>query len=194
MSEYYDFDWGEEGYSKAARVHKLIAKNDETVVVGITSLMIASVVTARGRRLSPSSAIEGLLRLKRKSNPTIIEKLTDAWNIVAEQADETDARLTILLELINPRHRSKSGVSDTLSSQLNVTYESFLDFWVVLADMACGLRSVITRVFGDATAVEGVVGYLNQGMTRSQLLRAFGAELKAPDDDTEEDGGGDESA
>lgn len=183
MSDYYDFDWGEEGYSKAARVHKLLAKNEETVVVGITSLMIASVVTARGRQLSPSSTIESLLRLKRKSNPTIVEKLTEAWNIVAEQADETDGRLSILLELINPRHRSKNGVSDALSSQLNITYESFLDFWVVLADMACGLRSVITRVFGDATAVEGVVGYLNRGMTRSQLLQAFGGELKAPDED-----------
>lgn len=182
MTGFFDFEWGKDGWDKARVVQQQLVRRDEQVLSAVSGVLMASVVTARGRRLSPSSVLERLINSKRQTNGIIVDHLVDAWNIMSDQSEACSDRIDVLTELITAKHRNKTGVSETLKYQLTQTYESFVDFWVTIADMMTGFRTVCTKIFAVGDTV-GVGDYLHRGMTRSQLLQAFGHELKSPDDE-----------
>lgn len=188
VGDFFNFEWGKEGLEKARNFERQLAVKDELVGAAVTGVLFASVITARGRIVSPSSILEDLIKSKRRTNPFIIEKLAGAWNIMADQVNETSDRVDVLMTLITPRHRNRNGVSETLKYQLSQTYESFVDFWVTIADMMTGLRSVAVKVFAAGDTVT-IADYLHRGMTRSELMAAFGHELPRaiiPEDESDE--------
>ncbi len=184
---YFDFDWGEETNYTALSIQNDMKKASPETTTGIRALLIASVVTSRGKRQSPSSVLEELLKKKRRTNPDVRAHIEDAWNVLTEPIETASLNIDTLGTLLTTKHRSNKGVSETLKYQLSVTYESFLDAWTAWADMICGFRTVATKVFG-ATKQTELTDYMHRGMRRGQILQAFGDDIKPPEaDDTDED-------
>lgn len=176
MSEFFNFKWGKAGDERALIAKQYLATGDDSYAVAISGVLIAATVTARGKKRSPSSPLETLQQSQRRTNDFIKDQMREAWCHILDQNAETTDHYDALLSLINPRMRNRTGISPQLNTALVSTYESILDYWVVMADMITGFGSISEKVFGVKDKAK-IGEYLVHGITRSQLLQKFGHEL-----------------
>lgn len=172
MGNFYDFEWGKEGDLGAETMLKMLAKPTPEMNKTVGGLLIACVVSSRGRKSSPSTFLEQIINAKRRTNSIITDNLMEAWNVLSTQASDSMEHLDTLTTFINNKHRNKTGVSDQLAYQSEVTYESFIDSWASFADMIIGFRSVMTKVFNLEVST-GLLTQLHRGMVRAKLKNSY---------------------
>lgn len=186
VGEFYDFNWGEAGDSRARLTAQLIDKPTANIKNCIGVVLMASVITSRGRLNSPSAPLEGLTRASEP--PTDVEIQTgiyEAYNELEIAFDRVRGQMRTVQELVTPQHRIATECSDTLIYSLQLANEKILDLTAAVLDLGSGWRGLMIYVFGVAKPLV-FSAYLQRGLKRSRLKETFGDSIKEPPESDEE--------